>query len=93
MDINYILLKRIIIEGIIKYWISIYIYFNIWNVGTIFYNKTLNNLWCCIVLHAVCNLFGIPSFNVRSNSKIVKILYYGLIIFGIVHSYIYIQKM
>lgn len=84
-------------ESLLKVLLSIgfqFIYTSIFGMLVLFfYNKTLNNLWCCIVLHAVCNLFGIPSFNVRSNSKIVKILYYGLIIFGIVHSYIYIQKM
>lgn len=63
-------------------------------LALLFYVKTNNNLWCCIVLHTVCNLFGIPSFTVGStNSKIVKVVYYGLIVAGVIHSYIYIQNM
>ncbi|RCK54771.1 CAAX prenyl protease 2 [Candida viswanathii] len=59
-----------------------------------FYVWSGRNLWCCVVLHVVCNLLGIPSFQVLGlRLRMVKVVYYVLIVVGIVHSYIYLKNM
>ncbi|RCK66902.1 CAAX prenyl protease 2 [Candida viswanathii] len=57
-----------------------------------FYVWSGRNLWCCVVLHAVCNLLGIPSFAVLG-LRMVKVVYYVLIVVGVVHSYTYLKNM
>ncbi|KAL6451765.1 RCE1 CAAX prenyl protease 2 [Candida maltosa Xu316] len=62
-------------------------------VSLMFYHGYMNNLWACIVLHSVCNLFGIPSFHVESKKMWVRVVYYFLIFFGIVHSFIFVKTL
>ncbi|EGW35553.1 uncharacterized protein SPAPADRAFT_58781 [Spathaspora passalidarum NRRL Y-27907] len=53
--------------------------------------STSSNLWCVIVLHAGCNLFGVPSVNVHG-TRLQRGVYHLLILVGIAGAYIELTK-
>lgn len=55
-------------------------------LSEIVYSGTNQNLWSCIVLHMICNVFGLPSFTLDSSKLIHQVMFYSLIVLGIVHS-------
>lgn len=46
------------------------------------YLSSHHNLWCCVLVHSVCNLMGFPPITVSANAPIAFI-YYILIAYGI----------
>lgn len=48
-----------------------------------FYLTTLCNLWCPIVAHVICNVFGFPSFSSRHTHPRWFYVYCGLLVVGL----------
>ena len=57
-------------------------------LSEVIYSATDQNLWSCIVLHMICNIFGLPNFSLNSPRVTHQVVFYSLIVLGIVHSLI-----
>lgn len=76
-------LPQIVISTLFQFtYTSIFGYLANW-----LYLKTDFNLWCPIIIHLFCNLYGFPTLTVNSKKIMVHSIYYLLVIGGLYHTY------